>query len=69
MDPRVLQATHEVVRLFPGGAPTIAIIDAIVRVGLTAAVAYAVLDDMQRRGVLELHLGRWRAAEPVDAPK
>lgn len=59
-DRRIRRAVEDSVRGFPFGAPTMVIVDKLVRAGLDETEALRSLDTLRDAGALELEAGRWR---------
>lgn len=60
-DERLIQVVEEIIRTFPGGAPTIAILDRLEAAGFRATEIHAALDTLRDARRVGIERGRWVA--------
>jgi hypothetical protein len=64
---RLAFALTDIVRTYPGGAPTIAILDRLETRGFRAGEVHEALEILRAAGRIVLEMGRWRLRETAPA--
>lgn len=67
---RAERTIEDIIRIYPGGAPTMVLLDRLDRMGLTEDQALSVLRELEARGRISTEHGRWvigpvRSYEPA----